>query len=96
MLGKAMPIAGPGREEFLDGDIILLTSELQELLAPRGIKTSIMDEGTLKQPLVKSVIEGTSLHEIGHFLGLHHQFKPEIESIMSYSENARLSFTIMM
>jgi predicted Zn-dependent protease len=46
----------------------------------------ILDPAMLALPKLQLAVRKTSLHEIGHFLGLHHQFNPAIPSIMSYAE----------
>jgi len=80
------PIAGEGRGEILDADIFYLVGEMQESLALRGHKNSVFSPEIIGNPSIQRTISTTALHEIGHLLGLHHQFNPSIESIMSYSD----------
>lgn len=84
---QALTVAGPGREEFIDADVIYLMGEHQEVLNSKGAKVHVLSPEYLSVPSVQRNILHTSIHEIGHFLGLHHQFDPSIDSIMSYSEN---------
>lgn len=74
--------------QIMDADIMILMGEMQKF-AYRDIHK----EETLSNSRVASVFYETALHEMGHFLGLGHQFDDKVPSIMSYSENAHGKLT---
>jgi len=82
--GQTLYLSGEGRKDMLDADIFILMSEFQEALDLRGKGEKILSPTVLAE--MEPVIYDTVLHEIGHLLGLHHQFDPSIKSIMSYGE----------
>jgi predicted Zn-dependent protease len=84
---QALTLTGPGQENLLDTDIFYLLGEYQEELNAKGIKENVLSPEFLSKPGLQASILRTSIHELGHSLGLHHQFNPSIDSIMSYSKN---------
>lgn len=79
---------GPGSREFLDNDIVILLEEYQEALEiVYGPNHNIHSQETLQSTNTLKRLADTTLHEIGHFLGLHHMFKPGVPSIMSYENS---------
>ncbi len=63
----------PSSNSIIDGDIVFYEDEIKKNI-PR------LDES----PVFPSYIKSVTQHEIGHFLGLGHEFDEEIDSIMSY------------
>lgn len=74
-LGMTKPVLDYNKPEIIDSDIIVFKSEFE--------KVSKNSRGFF-QP--ERHIRHTVLHELGHFLGLHHQFDDSISSVMSYRE----------
>jgi hypothetical protein len=69
--------------EILDGDIFILESDWDEAL---GDGKKLSDTKSLENFHIKVLYQTTIAHELGHLLGLHHQFSPEIPSIMGYDD----------
>ena len=75
--GAAIPLIDVDQAEILQSDIFLWPKEFQKFnLSLADVKE--------QQKIYKSVSR-TMTHEIGHLLGLHHQFTKGVKSIMSYS-----------
>lgn len=84
---QTLNIAGEGRGEFIDGDIFYLLGEYQE--HPKGMlpAETVISPQFVGTPEFQQSLRKVTLHEMGHFLGLHHQFNPAVSSIMSYSKD---------
>ncbi len=90
---QTMILSGEGREELLDGDVLFNMDEYQEAFDKMGLKMSVLGPEALNRPGLRKEIGMTTLHEIGHFLGLHHKFDANYPSIMSYDEKREPSLT---
>jgi len=91
VLGRASNSYDLRRGEIIDSDIFILLSEWDEGLSKQGV--DVFKPGVLSSnPKVKEMMISTFIHEIGHFLGLHHQFDGTA-SVMSYEKGSRLHLT---
>ncbi|NJM10455.1 MAG: matrixin family metalloprotease, partial [Bdellovibrionaceae bacterium] len=89
VVAQTLFLAGEGQKELIDGDIFFLLGELQEAVDKVAPGRQITDPMFMISPkLVDSILQ-TNIHEMGHLLGLHHQFDPSISSIMSYKDDRR-------
>jgi hypothetical protein len=71
--------------QIVDSDIFFLREEFQEILDLRGIPVKVTDDAFDNRPEIVSMYTQTMAHELGHLLGLHHQFDGT-PSIMSYDD----------
>jgi hypothetical protein len=70
-----------GKGEIADSDIFFLRGEWQEMI---GGFANLKKNDT--HPRIVQAYYETLAHEMGHFLGLHHQFDHGVPSIMGYDD----------
>lgn len=69
VLGAAFPVVDSAAQRIVASDVLLFRKGFTKIYG---------------SSLTEQDIEATAAHELGHFLGLDHEFDPNIESIMSY------------
>ena len=84
-----MSMSGAGSKNLLDADVVVLLGEFQEDLDNYSKGRNVMDPRVLNLPQLQAMLAGAALHEIGHLLGLHHQFNANYPSIMSYAKDRK-------
>ncbi len=71
--GLTVTVADDEKHEFIDSDIFFMIKEFEKNKQPMMADSYLKDRNF------------TMLHEMGHFLGLHHHFTEGVDSIMSYN-----------
>ena len=83
VLGETLDTPNLSASALIDGDVFILKKELQEAIDHYRPGLSVDSPEIYNRVEIQSMIKRTLTHELGHFLGLHHQF--EKDSIMGYS-----------
>jgi hypothetical protein len=71
VLGAAFPVVDGAAQRIIASDVLLFRKGFEKIYG---------------SSLTEADIEATAAHELGHFLGLDHEFDPSVESIMSYDQ----------
>lgn len=82
VLGSTLSLADFEKGELIDVDIFMMASEYNETFNKMGLQYDT--PGVLEHPELGKNVQRTATHEMGHALGLSHQFNDSIPSIMSY------------
>lgn len=90
ILGRTMNAVSFERSELFDADIFIHMSEFEELLRSINPRLAVEDRRVARNSAVQEIFTRGLLHEMGHFLGLGHQFDPKWPSIMSYDSIYKL------
>lgn len=85
--GQTHTVANFTTGKIVDSDVVILLGEFQEALDITQSNISVDEPSFFQNENIKLSLYQTGLHEMGHFLGLHHKFDPDYPSIMSYDEN---------
>jgi hypothetical protein len=89
VLGLTTSVADLENGRFIDSDVMFFLEEVQQALDKLKTGLDISSERAVRMKLPDTFYERTAIHEMGHVLGLHHQFDPDYPSIMSYDPNVR-------
>jgi len=73
------------RSELIDGDIFMLSKEIQEAIDYSYRGRGLFDQQAHAVPGLRKTLYRVTLHELGHLLGLHHMFDGEA-SVMDYED----------
>lgn len=83
LAGGTVTTIDPTRGTILDSDIFIYKKEFEDAyLATKG--KNLAFEQMESDSEMRTMIQSTLTHELGHFLGLHHQPDPAVKSVMSY------------
>lgn len=83
-LGMTLTLGDLNRGVIVDSDVFYLLEEIQQVFDDLKTGENISTESVARTSYVDSNYRRTAVHELGHLLGLHHQFDPLYPSIMSY------------
>jgi hypothetical protein len=93
VMGETHLVPNFSTGKIIDSDIFILLGELKEAAQHANFKIDIKSSSLTDNQSVHELLSHVSLHEQGHFLGLHHKFDESIISVMSYAEKRESALT---
>lgn len=88
-LGLTQSIYDIANGSILDSDIFLFREEINESLKIQQANIDVRKQGAENDSRMKWFYTDVVLHELGHWLGLHHNFEKGVASVMSYDSNVK-------